>query len=72
MAGNTIAILGGGVGGLVAANELRRRIGSEHRIVLIDRERRHLFSPSLLWMILGLRTPDRVSRDLNGLCKKGI
>lgn len=26
MAGHTVAVLGGGVGGIVAANELRRRL----------------------------------------------
>ena len=30
----TVVILGGGVGGLVAANRLRRRLDGKHRIVL--------------------------------------
>ncbi|MBI2543886.1 MAG: NAD(P)-binding protein, partial [Candidatus Rokubacteria bacterium] len=33
----TIVILGGGVGGLVAANTLRRSLDRKHRIVLVDR-----------------------------------
>lgn len=37
MAGKTSVILGGGVGGLVTANELRKRLGKEHRVVLVDR-----------------------------------
>ena len=36
----TIVILGGGVGGLVAANRLRRLLNREHRIVLVDRSLR--------------------------------
>ncbi len=38
MSGKTIVILGGGVGGLVAANELRKRLSRVHRIVVVDRE----------------------------------
>ncbi len=72
MAGKTILILGGGIGGQVAANRLRRLLGREHRIVLVDRERTFTFSPSLLWMIVGQREPARFSRDLGLLARKGI
>lgn len=72
MPGKTILILGGGIGGQVAANRLRRLLGREHRIVLVDRERAFTFSPSLLWMIVGTREPARFSRDLGLLKPKGI
>ena len=72
MAGKTIVILGGGVGGLVTANELRERLGKEHRVILIDREDRHIFWPSLLWVQVGLRDPGKIVRDLAMLEKKGI
>lgn len=47
--GKAILILRGGVGGLVAANELRAALSKEHRIVVVDRETTfRLFSvPSL-------------------------
>lgn len=72
MAPKTVVVLGGGVGGLVTANELRKRLSSEHRVVLVDREGRHIFWPSLLWLQVGLREPDRIVRDLGQLSKKGI
>ena len=72
MAGTTTVILGGGVGGLVTANELRQRLGSEHGVVLVDQGGKHIFWPSLLWVQVGLREPDRIVRDLSVLERKGI
>lgn len=72
MAGKTILILGGGVGGLVTASTLRRQLGKEHRVVLVDREEKHVFWPSLLWVQVGLRDPGKVVRELAGLQSKGI
>ena len=72
MASKTIAIPGGGVAGVVAANELRKRLGKEHRIVLIDKESSHVFWPSLLWLQVGLRETNHITRDLDLLRKKGI
>jgi sulfide:quinone oxidoreductase len=65
-------ILGGGTGGLVAARELRRRLPSSHRIVLVDRSRDHVYQPSLLWQIVGQRRPDQYRRPLSRLERKGI
>ncbi len=68
----TVLVLGGGVGGLVAARELRKRLPRRHRVVLVDREREHLFAPSLLWLMVGLREADRIKRPLAKLQRKGI
>jgi sulfide:quinone oxidoreductase len=72
MAGKTIVVLGGGVGGLVASSELRKKLGREHRIVLVDKETHHVFAPSFTWIMLGWRDPSRISRELDLLKKKGI
>jgi len=45
MAGKTVVVLCGGVGGLVTASKLRKRLGREHPVVLVDREGRHLLQP---------------------------
>ncbi|MCC7383098.1 MAG: NAD(P)/FAD-dependent oxidoreductase [Deltaproteobacteria bacterium] len=68
----TVLVLGGGVGGVVAARELRKRLPSAHRVVLVDRERAHLFAPSLLWLMVGLRRPEAIQRPLIGLARQGI
>lgn len=60
----TVLILGGGVGGIVAANELAHKLGREHRMVLVDRSPRYVYSSSLLWVMAGWRRPEQISRDL--------
>ncbi|MFQ5920370.1 MAG: FAD-dependent oxidoreductase, partial [Thermoplasmata archaeon] len=68
----TIVMLGGGVGGLVAANTLRRRLDRKHKIILVDRQDQHVFTPSFLWMMLGWREPRQITRDLARLERRGI
>jgi sulfide:quinone oxidoreductase len=72
MTSQTILVLGGGVGGVVTAVELRKRLSDRHRVVLIDREERHLFQPSLLWLMVGRRTSRQISRPLDRLRRRGI
>src|SRR3990172_5941529 len=61
MAGKTIAILGGGVGGLVAANRLRRLLPREHRVVLVDRNVWHSFAPAYTSVMLGHKVAEQIS-----------
>jgi sulfide:quinone oxidoreductase len=68
----TVLILGGGVGGLVAANGLRKALPKKHRIVLVEREASFAFAPSFLWLMTGGRTAGKISRPLARLKKKGI
>ena len=72
MNGKTTIILGGGSGGVVVANKLRKKLNPEHRIVLINKEDNHIFYPSLPWLIFGWRRPEQIQRNLNSLNKKGI
>jgi sulfide:quinone oxidoreductase len=66
-----IVIVGGGVGGVVAAKRLRS-LGGEHRVTVLDRARDHLFQPSLLWVADGTRRPERLSRPLSRLNRRGV
>ncbi len=68
----TTLVLGGGVGGLVTANTLRKLLPRHHRVVLVDREANHLFAPSLLWLMIGRRRAGNISRPLERLRRKGI
>lgn len=68
----TILILGGGVGGIVTANELRKKLSKEYRVIIFDKEDKHVFAPSLLWLMTGLRKPEKISRELKAIERKGI
>lgn len=68
----TIVILGGGVGGVATARALRKRLPRSHRVVLIDREQAYVFAPSLLWLIVGQRRAEAISRPIARLARKGI
>lgn len=72
MAGKTICILGGGSGGLVVANKLKKSLSAEHKIVLVDKLSYHLFNPSLLWLMVGWRQIEDMKRDFSPLKRKGI
>jgi sulfide:quinone oxidoreductase len=54
--GKTILVLGGGIGGIVAASLIRKRLSRAHRVVLVERESQQVFSPSLLWLMVGARS----------------
>jgi sulfide:quinone oxidoreductase len=60
----TIMILGGGIGGVVAANQLRRQLGRRHRVVLVDREPTFALAASFLWVTTGQRRPGAEARPV--------
>ena len=58
-----IVILGGGTGGTMAANRLRRRFDAdEAEIHVIDRDDEHLYQPGLLFVPFGLASSDEIVR----------
>ena len=68
----TIIVLGGGVGGIITANELNGRLGNEHKIILIEKNEEHSFAPSYLWMMTGGRKKEQVKVLLRSLLKKNV
>ena len=58
-----MVVLGGGTGGTLAANRLRRALGPEDEIVVLDPDNRHLYQPGLLFVPFGLASPTRLVRS---------
>jgi sulfide:quinone oxidoreductase len=59
-----ILILGGGFGGVVAAEWLAKELGHEHQITLVSRSRQFVFYPALVRLAFGKCEPGDVSFDL--------
>ena len=59
-----IVILGGGTGGTLTANRLRRRHApDEVEIHVVDRDDRHVYQPGLLFVPFGLADPAKLVRS---------
>ena len=61
-----VLILGGGFGGVVAAECLAKMLGVEHELTLVSRSSRFTFYPALVRLAFGKCEPDDVSFDLRG------
>ena len=59
----TVVIIGGGTGGMAAARSLRKRLGREHRVVLIEEKPQLTFQPGFLWLMVGRRQEEDISRS---------
>ena len=59
-----VVILGGGTGGTLAANRLRRRFGDEQMtMTVVDQDDRHVYQPGLLWVdLFGLEKNDFIDQ----------
>jgi len=68
----TTIVLGAGVGGIVAANELQKGAQRGDRILVIDRNPVHVFAPSLLWLVVGSRRARDIERPIRSLLRRGI
>jgi len=67
-----ILILGGGTGGTLAANRLRKHYGDAVQITVIDRDDRHVYQPGLLFVPFGLADPARLARSRRAQLHDGI
>ena len=68
-----IVILGGGTGGTMAANRLRRRFhADEAEIHVVDRDDRHVYQPGLLFVPFGLAHVEEVVRPRRRQLRDGV
>jgi sulfide:quinone oxidoreductase len=59
-----IIIIGGGIGGLSQAYELREALGKEHQVTLVSDSSRFEFTPSNPWVAVGWRSAKQITIDL--------
>lgn len=70
---STVLILGGGTGGVVAANVLSKTLSKKkHQIKLVDRKDSHFFYSSYPLLMVNKRKPQAITRKLDRLNKKGV
>jgi sulfide:quinone oxidoreductase len=68
-----IVILGGGTGGTMIANRLRRRYGEdEATIAVVDKDDRHVYQPGLLFVPFGLAVTEEIVRPRRRQLRGGI
>ncbi len=72
MARKQVLVLGGGVGGLVASNNLQKELDGNGEVTLIERKKTFQFPPSYPWLMLGMRKPQQTEKSLSPLSRKGI
>ena len=60
----SVLILGGGFGGVVAAQRLAERLGDKHQLTLVSRSRNFVFYPALVRLAFGKCEREDVSFDL--------
>ena len=61
-----VLVLGGGFGGVVAAERLAEQLGDEHQITLVSRSRQFVFYPALVRLAFGKCDKKDVTFDLRG------
>jgi len=68
-----IVILGGGTGGTMMANRLRRVYDEdEAAITVVDKDDRHVYQPGLLFVPFGLASADEIVRPRRRQLRSGI
>ncbi len=67
-----VVILGGGTGGTLAANRLRRELPDNVTITVVDRDDDHLYQPGLLFVPFGLAQPEGMVRSRARQLRRGI
>src|SRR5487761_1014227 len=69
---NDILILGGGVGGTLAANLMAKELGDSARITLVDSTGIHVYQPGFLYVAVGQEKPSTLKRAEAQLLRREI
>ena len=73
MSKKRIVVLGGGTGGTMVANRLRRQFDAEEaEIHVVDRDDRHVYQPGLLFVPFGLAQLEEIVRPRRRQLRNGV
>jgi len=68
-----IVVMGAGLGGMPAAYDLKKALGKDHEVTLINPTPHFQFTPSNPWVMVGWRTPEQVLVPIGeNVAKKGV
>jgi sulfide:quinone oxidoreductase len=67
-----VVVLGGGVGGTLAANLLAKELGREARVTVVDPTGMHLYQPGFLYLALGQANGRWLARDERTLLRREV
>lgn len=67
-----VVVLGGGVGGTLAANLLSRELGGDAKVTVVDPTGMHVYQPGFLYVALGQANGRWLARDERTLLRKDV
>ncbi|MGZ8571542.1 MAG: FAD-dependent oxidoreductase, partial [Actinomycetota bacterium] len=67
-----VVVLGGGVGGTLAANLVARELGRDARVTVVDPTGMHVYQPGFLYVALGRANGRWLSRDERTLLRGDV
>jgi sulfide:quinone oxidoreductase len=65
-------ILGGGIGGIVASNVLKKAMGQNMQVTVVDRKPDYHYPGAFPLLMIGQRSPESITRPLKRLNRKKI
>lgn len=69
---NNVVVLGGGTGGTIAANRLRRALGDDAVITVVDKDDDHVYQPGLLFLPFGMASAEDLVRPRARQLRNGV
>ena len=67
-----LVILGAGMAGTMMANKLRRRLGEDWSIMVVDRDEDHVYQPGLLFLPFGIYRTEEIVRGRAQFLPEGV
>ncbi|CAN5534066.1 FAD/NAD(P)-binding oxidoreductase [soil metagenome] len=67
-----LVVLGAGTAGTMAVNKLRRRLGDDWAITVVDQDDEHLYQPGLLLLPFGVYTPEELVKPRTRFIPDGV